>query len=164
MAWEVATNVIHHVATTASVWATSWPCVTHPLEQETENERRAQLQKHGVRHVVEKYKVADDAKLYVLDRVCGIFDRDWSHKRLHLFLQAFADWSGLNLCIASTKEGASCAAVLARNERSSHTLRFVRVECGGALYLGLGQQAESDAHTCCEIRLEKMEEGKRGAC
>ena len=81
--WNVAVHVLHHIATTPPrSWRTflaAGLCAEHQIQ------RAAQFRKHGVTKVLQGARVASqnyDVLVYVLDRCCGICDRDWTPSRL----------------------------------------------------------------------------------
>ena len=95
--WNVALHVLHHVATTPH---TSWRAFfSHGVSVEIQRQRAEQFRRHGLTKLLKGLRVDSqkyDVVVYVLDRCCGICDRDWTASRLccdDLFVQAFANWS-----------------------------------------------------------------------
>lgn len=98
--WEVALNVLHHIATTPKSWRRLFP-ESNPSNVQCQ--RRNQFRKHGVAKLLETAR-ADaeyyDVLFFVLDHCRGVRDRVWAAVRLRcgqVFVQGFVDWS--NTCV-----------------------------------------------------------------
>ena len=141
--WEVALHVVHHVAMTPlHSWRALLPAA---VPSQTRIERDKQLQKHGLAKMLGRVSpgVAHmDVVLYVLDRCCGICDRDWAAPRLHcdaLFIQAFANWSHTSVRISKAAAGGEVALVRPYGKTQGTASFCFEVAHQGDVYVNLTQ-------------------------
>ncbi len=127
--WDVALAVLNYMAGTMATWQQF-------VDDEDLQQRLENLAQHGIRHEVEKRglnSIELSAFAYILDRCCGVAQRDWGSPRLYcdrVFIQEFADWTGCPVLLLRCSEGGRVERIRPRVAQTSTVFTFKMAHYG----------------------------------
>ena len=127
--WEVAAALLYHLSRNVRAWRDY-------VDDEYVEERVSNLKRHGLARHIERQELAAvdlNAYVYILDRCCGIVDRDWGCRRLYcdgFLIEQFSHWMGCRFLLLRCSLGGRVDVVEPHNQATCDLFTFKMAHYG----------------------------------